>query len=351
MDNTKCYLLFILFGIQLMCISKKVEHLKEPPVFTNFLIEPISIPNHHYRGLHVVDDNLIWASGTESTIIKTMDGGDTWQEFQIPAAQGRDLRDLYAWNQNEAIVLAVGDTAWIFRTNNGGTSWRKVYEDYQPGVFIDAIDFAGDKGYVLGDAIDGHLYILKSESKGNEWTRIEPENLPLAAGQEGAFAASGTNLVLRDDWVFAGTGAGSNPRLIFKHLDSASWSHSDVPLQAGPLGGIYSIVFPDSESGVAVGGNFRDSTRRDSVCAFTINRGKTWNLVPAEDGPAGFRSCVAFHAEKEVFFTCGRTGLDYSLDMGYWINISSEGGYYACSFSQNFLWLIGRNGKCGKVAL
>ena len=47
-----------------------------------------------FRGLSVVSDRVIWASGTRGTVIRSTDGGTTWTVDSIPNAAAFDLRGL-----------------------------------------------------------------------------------------------------------------------------------------------------------------------------------------------------------------------------------------------------------------
>ncbi len=38
-----------------------------------------------FRGLSVVNEKVVWASGTDGTVIRTIDGGKTWNVMTIPA--------------------------------------------------------------------------------------------------------------------------------------------------------------------------------------------------------------------------------------------------------------------------
>ena len=40
-----------------------------------------------FRGLSVVNENIIWASGTGGTFIRTIDGGKNWTVGKIPGAE------------------------------------------------------------------------------------------------------------------------------------------------------------------------------------------------------------------------------------------------------------------------
>ena len=51
-------------------------------------------------------------------------------------------------------------------------------------------------GLAFSDSADNRFHILATSDGGATWTRIPPDRLPAALDNEGAFAASGTNLAM-----------------------------------------------------------------------------------------------------------------------------------------------------------
>ena len=65
--------------------------------------------NRKPRGLSVVNEKVIWASGAGGTIILTIDGGKTWSVIAVPGAEKVDFRDVEAFDANTAYILSVGN--------------------------------------------------------------------------------------------------------------------------------------------------------------------------------------------------------------------------------------------------
>lgn len=300
-----------------------------------------------FRGMSIVNDSILWVSGNRGTILVTEDAGQTWKKANPAGNIHRDFRAIHAWNSQNAVAMAVGDTGLILGTKNGGLSWDTVYLDVTAGVFLDDIALDGRIGWCYGDPIGGSLYLLTTVDSGQSWSRVPPSQLPVPVGSEGAFAASGTNVVTQPGRTVVVTGAGLFPR--FLKLEAGQWSAVRLPLQAGPVAGAYSVAFRDDQLGIAVGGNFQDSTRNDSVACMTRDGGNSWELIPESDGPGGYRSCVAWHPGWQLWFTTGRTGLDWSTDGIHWQPFEQLTGYYVCMSSPNALWCVGRNGRLGRL--
>ena len=111
------------------------------------------------RGLSVVDDSIAWASGTRGTVIRTLDGGNTWIADSIPGAGSMDLRAVSA--RSVLVAHAAATAGRIWRTTDGGRSWSLRYQAADTGVFLDALVFTDDSnGVALGDPIGGRFLVL-----------------------------------------------------------------------------------------------------------------------------------------------------------------------------------------------
>ena len=64
-----------------------------------------------FRGLSVVNEKVVWASGTGGTVIRTIDAGKTWDVITVPDAGKLDFRDIEAFDVNTAYILSIGNGA------------------------------------------------------------------------------------------------------------------------------------------------------------------------------------------------------------------------------------------------
>ena len=55
-------------------------------------------------------------------MIRTADGGKSWQVMTVPGAEKLDFRDIEAFDKNTAYILSIGngDASRIYKTVNGG---------------------------------------------------------------------------------------------------------------------------------------------------------------------------------------------------------------------------------------
>ena len=133
--------------------------------------------------------------GARATVIRTIDGGKTWEDVSIRTAEEIDFRDIEAFDENTAIVLSADLPAVIYKTMDGGKSWDLEYSSTVAGTFYDAMDFwNNNEGIAFGDAMGGRLLILRTFDGGENWEELPFEQRPIAIDGQGGFAASGTCL-------------------------------------------------------------------------------------------------------------------------------------------------------------
>jgi len=305
------------------------------------------------RGLSAVSDQVAWASGSGSTVLRTVDGGVTWKKLTVTSDQV-DFRDIDAIDERTAYVLSIGNgpASRIYKTTDGGETWVMQFKSDDPKAFLDAMSFwDAEHGIVIGDSIDGQLYMLGTENGGRAWTRVSKEALPAALANEGAFAASGTNIAVigeSDAWI--GTGAGQKARVLRTSDRGRTWKATDTPLIAGASSGIFSVAFRDANHGVVVGGDYSKESDAVDNLALTNDGGVTWTLIK---GLSGFRSAVAYVPDTSpaMLIAVGPSGSDYSMDDGHtWTKIEGP-GFDTLSFARrkNVCWASGAKGIIGRL--
>ena len=307
--------------------------------------------NVRLRGVSAVSEKVAWASGAGSTVLRTADGGATWQKLNV-TTDTLDFRDIDAIDAQTAYTLSIGNgpDSRIYKTTDAGKTWVLQFRNEDQKAFLDAMSFwDANNGIVFGDSVDGQLYILTTNDGGRKWSRIPPANLPPALEGEGAFAASGTNIALFGQthaWI--GTGAGAKARVLRTSDRGRTWQVADTPLAAGPSSGIFSIAFRDAKHGIVAGGDYRKEKEAVDNLAVTNDGGMTWTLVK---GLSGFRSVVAYVPGTKTLIALGPSGGDYSTDDGQtWKPIDGQ-GFDTFSFipRKSTGWGAGANGSIGHL--
>jgi photosystem II stability/assembly factor-like uncharacterized protein len=299
----------------------------------------------------VIGNEVAWASGTGGTFLRTTDGGKTWKVGTVPSASALDFRDIHAVDADTAYLLAIGggDLSRIHKTGDGGATWNTLYVNKDPKGFLDALAFwDNDHGLALGDPVGGRFVILKTDDGGKTWEPTPPEGMPPSLPGEGAFAASGTCLVVgRDGHAWIATG-GAKVSRVFRSTDGGrTWTAHETPVRADtPSSGIFSLAFHDADHGVAVGGDYKEPKRAGNVVALTSDGGRTWRLTRGR-GPGEYRSAVAYvpGTHGRTLVAVGPTGSDVSVDGGEnWAPLGTT-GFHAVGFASPLAgWAVGEDG-------
>jgi len=294
------------------------------------------------RGIHSVDGKVVWASGTNGTVLRTVDGGANWQVCSTPpGAEKLDFRGVQAFDAKTAIVMSSGkgDLSRLYQTTDGCATWKLVFTNPDEDGFWDAIyETEGKQVYVLGDPVRGVFAMFQSEDAGRTWYAAGETGRESAPG-EGAFAASNSSLTGYGVFLLFGTG-GISPSHVYGTGVKCSpppghptgpattdctvvWSSANVPVGSGGApSGVFSLAAKPFTSRnaiqtaivVAVGGRYDRPDEPGGTAAYSSDGGRTWPA--AQTTPHGYRSAVAYDAETKTWITVGPNGTDVSTDDG-----------------------------------
>ncbi|MCX7743454.1 MAG: hypothetical protein N2167_02710 [Flavobacteriales bacterium] len=294
-----------------------------------------------FRGLHVLNDELVWICGNQSTVGKSTNGGITWQWMKGFPIDTMDFRDIHAWDENNALVMKAGWPAEIWKTTDGGMSWKKVLEDNRKGMFLDAIDFLNPQlGAVLGDPIDGHYYISITTDGGNTWKELNKALQPLADTMEYAFAASGSCLQWVDQFTLMMITGGLKSRIIFiptSHGSEIQTSIDIAGIAEGKSGtGAYSMTLRKNGDVLVCGGDYEKPDERIGCLTYVIKPHLLWpepiKVEKIIDPPGGYRSCIKLWTDN-YFLVTGINGTEW-----YEIRKSKNGPSH---LKQIYQWKVG----------
>ena len=310
------------------------------------------------RGVSAVNNQVAWASGSDSTVLRTEDGGTTWSKLTV-SSDKLDFRDIDAIDERTAYVLAIGngEASRIYKTTDAGATWTLQFKNTEAQAFYDAMSFWDARhGIVIGDSIAGEFCILITDNGGSTWNRVPGQSLPAALPNEGAFAASGTNIaVWGDSHAWIATGGAAKSRVLRTSDGGRTWKVVDAPLKAGASTGIFSIAFRDARHGVIVGGDYSKEGEAVDNLAVTNDGGITWSL---RKGLSGYRSVVAYvpsrAGKSKNLVAVGPSGTDYSSDGGETWNRRDGTGFDTVSFARSSKsstvgWAAGKDGAIGFV--
>lgn len=238
---------------------------------------------------------------------------------------GYELRSISKIN-DLLFTLTIGNPAILTKYDSIGK--KIVYTENHPKAFYDSMDFWNDEeGIAIGDSTDGCLSIIITRDGGATWTKLSCDDLPKGLENEGAFAASDTNIAIVGDNTWVATTAG---RVYYSADKGKTWDVFDTPIiKEKDTEGIYSIDFYDALNGFAIGGDYTQPDDNSTNKIKTSDGGKTWQLVAKNQNP-GYRSCVQYIPNRggKELVALGFRGIDYSNDSGSsWKHLSDEGFY------------------------
>lgn len=271
------------------------------------------------RGLSVVSRHVAWASGARGTVLRTVNGGRTWQQVGPPDTTTLDFRDIEAFDSRNAVAMTIGngEDSRIYRTTDGGATWTETFRNTEPAAFYNCLAFFDrHHGLATGDPVEGEFRVLSTSDGGRSWQRVPGEGIPPALEGEFEFSASGQCITVagkRDAWI--ATGGSAVARVLHSSDRGRTWTASDTPLLSGPSAGVFAVAFRSPRQGIAVGGDFENPDAGEHNLALTRDGGTTWR--EPVNSPAGYRSAVAYHPFlRSVLFAVGPNGSDVSLDGG-----------------------------------
>ena len=308
-----------------------------------------------FRGLAPVSDRVAWVAGTAGTILRTVDGGRSWQQVSPPGAAELQFRDIEAFDARRAVALTIGEgtDSRIYTTSDGGRSWTESFRNDEPTAFYDCLTFTDRRhGLALSDPVGGKFRILATSDGGRTWAVRPTTGMPDALPGEFAFAASGTCLVSADRWgagrAWFATGGAERARVFATTDNGRTWRVTDSPLPSGPSAGIYSLAFRDPRHGIAVGGDYAVPASAPDGSATSRDGGRTWTtsaVVPGE-----YRSGVDWVGAGPVALTVGPTGSDVSTDGGRTWRRFDTGSFDAvlCAPDRS-CWASGTQGRVAKL--
>jgi photosystem II stability/assembly factor-like uncharacterized protein len=279
------------------------------------------------RGLSVVDDQVIWFSGSKGFVGRSMDGGHSWQYRQLTNFEKVDFRSLYAFDSLNAIIANAGSPASILKTADGGKTWKAVYQNDHPDIFLDGIDFwDAQSGLIYGDPVEGRMTLLKTTNGGETWSEIPANQRPALEKGEASFAASGTGIRCFDKGKTIVATGGMVSRLWISEDWGERWVSLASPIiQGKSTTGIFSVSI-NMKTWLTVGGDYEVDTLSNKNTFYSRDGGKSW--IAPKKSTRGYRSAVEFINGK-TWLAVGQSGFDITADNGNsWIPMSDEKGFH-----------------------
>jgi photosystem II stability/assembly factor-like uncharacterized protein len=307
------------------------------------------------QAVSAVDSQVVWMTGHGGTVLRSIDGGNTWQPREVPGASALEFRDVHAVSADLAWVLSAGpgDRSRIYHTRDGGNTWALQFRNTDSTAFYDCFTFfTARRAVAFSDASQGRTNLLATRDGGTTWELMLPDAVPAPLEGEGAFAASGgcvTSYGERHGWVATG---GPAARLFRTDNGGATWSVHETPMVRGPSAGMTAAHFRDAEHGIAVGGRI-DAYATDTAAAavaVTQDGGRTW-VLRNRPGRAGALFAVTWLPEvsAEAALAAGPGGLFLTRDAGRTWTTLDERSFWTVTAAGRTAWAGGPRGTAVRV--
>jgi photosystem II stability/assembly factor-like uncharacterized protein len=311
--------------------------------------------NHSIVSIFIVNKDVVWAVADSNIsrpfptdhlpkVLKTINGGVTWQLYTVPIAMGRAFLDIYA--VDSLVAWASGNTFdnglkfQLFKTIDGGKTWAPIGTGYAASLFIRFFD-------AQNGIIWNRHAIARTQNGGQTFTG--------GAAVTGFFSNEGYDLTSGNnscavigDSIWAGT---TISRMAFSPDKGVNWQFQD--LRSVPNFGdsviIFSTSFKDAQNGITLGWNQNTFT---SYLARTSNGGTTWTNIASY--PFTFGTNVEYvRGTLGSFIVSDYDGLTaYTKDFGQsWVKIDSLKGNAVRFLNAQTGWVGNSDTKLGAPAM
>jgi photosystem II stability/assembly factor-like uncharacterized protein len=207
--------------------------------------------SYDYYGVYFTDNITGWICGQNGKILKTINGGDSWQ--QLTSITSNLLRDIHFINSSTGI--ACGNNGTIVKTITSGLIWglRPVATASNLNrIFF----FNSSTGWIVGDSGT----IFKTTNAGDNWFR---QQSPVTSGLKSVHFSS----------VNSGWAVGLVGKILKTTNGGANWV---ISLDLGTIANLYSVQFLDALTGY-IAGEYESPPGTKFVFFYkTVNGGVWW---------------------------------------------------------------------------
>ena len=134
----------------------------------NAQLIPIYSANFDVNDLFCLNKDTVFACGNKGQVLKTFNGGDTWQKDSLPTEF--DLQSVIV--QKTGVGYVSGESGTLFKTSNFGLNWSQVTTNIRSN--LNNMKFYNDScGFACNVSGSSGEIIYKTENSGENWDVLE----------------------------------------------------------------------------------------------------------------------------------------------------------------------------------
>ncbi len=287
----------------------------------NWIVQNTGIPSFRFHNVSFINQNTGWVSsdgGYYSSLIKTTNGGASWDSVTTPGAIPNNPEIDAAKFLNADFGWILSFYGYLYKTSNGGQSWVNdttfkylylfdvtpvtenecwvVARDGAPnsrfykttnGGLNWALKMTNASSYTKINFINsftgyscGNGRILRTQNGGDDWDTLFPSQTPFSI--QTIFTSDGITM------LSAGEGSGPSNKFFKSTNSGANWAITSATSTIT----FNDIYFKDKKNGIAVG---------DTGSIYkSLDSGKTWSITGGTSGLS------------KIFFADDNTGFSIS---------------------------------------
>lgn len=310
----------------------------------NWIARALKLPDFAYRMLFV-DENVGFIAGQH--LYKTTDGGANWKVVYLSDNIYYSFTDIFFLDANNGFVtyqscdgLGTNCTSDLLSTTDGGTSWKRTHfenlDDLLSVYFTSAT--TGFLGAIDWDTESSPMHlILKTEDGGASWRPVfdnhgrweqmdiefESPTIGYACQGENVFKTTNAGeswelsyhtsdyitdiAVVPDDIV-----CGAFARSILRSAGGANWSTNSVV--SPPFQGLKFGFSASGEIGFAIAVYYtQDRYRYEELLSISrsLDKGATWETEDLDEPLFGEPVAVSIPSDKVAYFLCSDKIIKY----------------------------------------
>lgn len=331
------------------------------------------------RGVDNAGGGVVWASGTNGTVLRSEDAGIVWQLCAVPpGAEKLDFRGIQALDANTAIVMSSGkgELSRLYTTSDGCQTWTLLFTNPDADGFFDSLRLSNPAKrtsrhslVLLGDPVKGRLKVWSVAdpfSANAKKRRLAPAGGYKVNPHEASFAASNSVILGGGQGYDVATGGEDGARIL--SVDNTpgtadgggpSFAWKDVPVGNDTASsGIFSFGYRADHHigfktfGVAVGGDYLHPNDSQRTAAYRHNGYNAW--WASTTLPHGYRSSVEYDDGSGAWIAVGPNGTDVSTDDGEnWRALRPKAGEPGDADQHwnalSLPYVVGPHGRIGKL--